>query len=83
MKPLITLLTGFIVGALLCAALLLLNPMFDGSPANDSRGSPLALTVAGQGAVTVMQNATGYPGLPRFLQPPLRRWLMVHAAMLR
>lgn len=61
MKPLITLLTGFIVGALLCAALLLLNPMFDGSPANDSRGSPLALTVAGQGAVTVMQNATGYP----------------------
>lgn len=61
MKTIIGFLAGAILGAVMALALMLLNPVFDGSPVDSGRNSTLALTVAGKGAVTVMQSASGYP----------------------
>ena len=74
MKIVLGFLTGAVAGALLALALMLLNPAFDGAPIDDDQRATLALTVAGQGAVTVMQSSSGYPWIkpqPASARPPM------------
>lgn len=55
---------GVVPGALATALLLLVNPLFDGDAPRAGADAALALSVAGQDAVSVLRTGTGYPWIP-------------------
>ncbi len=64
MRFIIGFIFGAVPGALATALLLLFNPLFDGDAPRPGGDAALALSVAGQDAVTVLRTGTGYPWIP-------------------
>lgn len=64
MKYILGFIFGAVPGALATALLLIFNPLFDGDTPQSDASAALALSVAGQNAVSVLRTGTGYPWIP-------------------